>query len=54
MIYTDEFTTYDNLNQQGYHHKQVQHASKVYVSGNAHTNTIEGFWSVLKCGIDGV
>lgn len=54
MIYTDEFTTYDNLNQQGYHHKWVQHASKVYVSGNAHTNTIEGFWSVLKRGIDGV
>jgi len=54
MIYTDEFTTYDNLNQQGYHHKQVHHASKVYVSGNAYTNTIEGFWSVLKRGIDGV
>ncbi len=54
MIYTDEFTTYDSLKKQGYHHKRVQHASKVYVSGNAHTNTIEGFWSVLKRSIDGV
>ncbi len=54
MVYTDEFTTYDGLKKQGYHHKRVQHASKVYVSGNAHTNTIEGFWSVLKRSIDGV
>ncbi len=24
------------------------------MSGNAHTNTIEGFWSLLKRGIGGV
>ena len=34
--------------------KRVHHASEVYVVGNAHTNTIEGFWSSLKRGISGV
>jgi transposase-like protein len=54
MIYTDEFPMYDKLHKQGYHHKRVHHASKVWVMGNAHTNTIEGFWGVLKRGINGV
>jgi hypothetical protein len=26
----------------------------VYVSGDVHTNTIEGFWSLVKRGISGV
>ena len=54
MIYTDEFSIYDNLQKQGYHHKRVHHASRVWVMGDAHTNNIEGFWSVLKRGINGV
>jgi transposase-like protein len=54
MIYTDEFPMYNKLRQQGYHHKRVHHASKVWVMGDAHTNNIEGFWSVLKRGISGV
>lgn len=54
QVYTDEFAIYDGLGKQGYHHKRVQHASEVYVLGNAHTNTIEGFWSLLKRGISGV
>jgi transposase-like protein len=54
MVNTDEFPIYDKLAQHGYKHRRVHHASKVYVSGDAHTNTIEGFWSLLKGGIDGV
>ena len=54
MIYTDKYTTYDGLKKQGYAHKRVHHASKVWVVGNVHTNTIEGFWSLLKRGINGV
>jgi len=54
MVYTDEFPTYNKLKRQGYKHKRVHHASKVWVVGDAHTNTIEGFWSLLKRGINGV
>jgi transposase len=54
VVYTDELPSYNNLNKLGYEHKRVHHASKVYVMGVAHTNTIEGFWSLVKRGIDGV
>jgi len=54
MVYTDEFLTYDGLKRHGYNHKRVHHVSKVWVADNAHTNTIEGFWSLLKRGINGV
>jgi transposase len=54
MIYTDEFPVYDGLKKQGYSHKRVHHASKVWAIGNVHTNTIEGFWSLLKRSITGV
>lgn len=54
LVYTDEWTGYDGLTKRGYLHSRVQHAEKVYVVGNVHTNTIEGFWSLLKRGISGV
>jgi transposase-like protein len=54
MVYTDEFPTYDYLKEHGFKHKRVRHKSKVWVAGDAHTNTIEGFWSLLKRGINGV
>jgi transposase-like protein len=54
MVYTDEYRVYDSLNREGYQHDRVHHAEEVYVAGDVHTNTIEGFWSLLKRGIDGV
>ncbi len=54
IVYTDELKSYDNLKRMGYEHKRVHHASKVYVMGDAHTNSIEGFWSLVKRGINGV
>ena len=54
MVYTDEFPTYDYLKEHGFKHKRVHHTRKVWVAGNAHINTIEGFWSALKRGINGV
>ena len=38
----------------GYIHRRIQHAQKAYVMGDIHTNTIEGFWSLMKRGIGGV
>ncbi len=53
-IYTDEAPVYNKLPRHGYAHRRIHHASKVYVRGTVHTNTIEGFWSLLKRGIGGV
>ncbi len=52
-IFTDEARGYTNLPKHGYTHHRVNHTAKVYVVGNVHTNTIEGFWSLLKNGIRG-
>jgi transposase len=55
-VFTDDFGAYDNLGWMGKNltHKRIQHSQKVYVVGQIHTNTIEGFWSLLKRGIAGV
>jgi transposase-like protein len=53
-VYTDEYRTYDKLASKGYRHRRIQHSEKVYVSGDVHTNTIEGFWSLVKRGLGGV
>ena len=52
--YTDEYTSYRHLEASGYKHKRIHHSEKIYVSGDIHTNTIEGFFSLVKRGIGGV
>lgn len=54
LVYSDEHAAYDPLKSMGYQHRTVHHGTKVYVLGDAHTNTIEGFWSLVKRGISGV
>ncbi len=54
LIYTDELHSYKVLSAHGYEHRRIHHREKIYVSGDVHTNTIEGFWSLVKRGIDGV
>ncbi len=54
VVYTDEARAYDKLGEMGYQHDRVNHARKVYVSGDVHTNTIEGFWTHMKRGVSGV
>jgi transposase len=56
-IFTDEAAAYVSLPRitgMGYEHKRINHSAKVYVAGDVHTNTIEGFWSLVKRGIGGV
>jgi hypothetical protein len=36
-----------------YPREVINHAKGDYVIGAVHTNTIEGFWSILKCGVVG-
>ena len=53
-VYTDEFKSYRGLTQAGYAHSRINHSEGVYVSGDVHTQTIEGFWALLKGGLIGV
>jgi transposase len=53
-VFTDDFVSYDGLQNLGYTHRRIRHSERVYVSGDVHTNTIEGFWSTVKRGIGGV
>lgn len=55
-IFTDERVVYDGVGHtsDGYWHRRIRHREKVYVMGNVHTNTVEGFWSLVKRGISGV
>lgn len=52
-MYTDEYLGYSSL-KRIYDHSFVKHNSGEYVNGRIHTNTIEGFWSLLKRGIFGI
>jgi len=52
-VFTDEFASYKQVGLAGYTHETIRHSSGVYVSGDIHTNTIEGFWSLVKRGISG-
>ena len=53
-IYTDEMPSYNRLDKIGFEHRVINHNAKQYVNGNIHTNTIDGFWSLVKGGIGGV
>ena len=55
MIYTDRSATLEQVRWMGQSHKHatVNH-SKGYKNGYAHTNSIDGFWSLVKRGIQGV
>lgn len=53
-VYTDDYPPYDGLEKIGYAHKRIRHSAKIYVSGDVHTNNIDGFWSLVKRGIGGV
>lgn len=54
IVFTDEWTGYQGLERKGYTHKRINHAEKIYVMGDVHTQTIDGFWSLVKRGIGGV
>jgi len=52
-IFTDELRSYRGLDRSFTAHHRIRHNARVYVDGNVHTNTIEGFFSLLKSGIRG-
>jgi hypothetical protein len=50
-LYTDALASYDGLEGE-FFHQVVDHAVE-YVRGNARTNGLENFWSLLKRGLKG-
>jgi transposase-like protein len=52
-IYSDEWLGYNAL-KRIYDHHFIKHGAGQYVDGRIHTNTIEGFWSLMKRGIFGI
>jgi len=51
LLSTDEHSSYLGLTE--YPHKVVRHSRGEYVVGAVHTQTIDGFWSLIKRGIMG-
>lgn len=51
---TDESGIYWKIGESFKSHRTVNHAASEYVRGDAHTNTVEGYFSILKRGIYGV
>ncbi len=52
LLVADQWVGYKHLNQE-FPHATIDHARGEYVVGAVHTNTIEGFWSLIKRGMVG-
>ena len=50
---TDESKLYSNLTNRGFQHEIVIHSDKEWVRGEVHTQSIDGFWSLVKRGVIG-
>jgi ISXO2-like transposase domain len=53
MLVTDDAGQYRLIGPEFAGHEVVNHGANEYVRGDAHTNTIEGYFSILKRGIVG-
>jgi transposase len=51
LIYTDEWMPYNQLPRIGYTHRRIRHKARIYVEGDVHTQTVDGFFGLLKNGI---
>ena len=51
---TDEAQIYKGIGWNFAHHGMVNHSAKEYVRGDDYTNTVEGYFSILKRGIFGI
>jgi hypothetical protein len=52
IVYTDEWAAYNFVSRHFAEHSRINH-TVFYVDGDAHTNTVEGFFGNLKTGIRG-
>jgi transposase len=54
MLFTDEWDAYKTVAPNYRGHRRVKHLAHVYVDGEAHTQTVEGFFGLFKSGVRGV
>jgi transposase len=52
MVFTDDWTGYSGIERR-YRHHRINHSQRIYVDGNVHTNTIEGFFGHFKTDVRG-
>jgi len=51
ILFTDDYSGYRGLGNRGEHvHKRINHSARVYVDGDVHTQTIEGFFGCSRAG----
>lgn len=53
ILYTDDYKGYLKLGTSGYTHRRINHSARVYVDGDVHTQTVEGFFGLFKSGVRG-
>lgn len=53
VIMTDSYSVYNGLDKEFAGHGVVDHATGEYVNGDIHTNTVEGWFALLKRGVTG-
>ena len=52
MLFTDEWGGYNKIGQR-YSHRRIRHRDRIYVDGETHTQTAEGFFGLFKTGVRG-
>ena len=53
-LMTDESRLYIEVGGEFAGHETVRHSAEEYVKGDAHTNTLEGYFSIFKRGMRGI
>jgi transposase-like protein len=53
-LMTDEGIWYSPIGREFADHQTVHHSKDEYVRGDAHTNTVEGYYSIFKRGMKGI
>ena len=53
-LMTDELRSYETIGRSFAEHKSISHGRGEYVVGDLYTNTVEGYFSILKRGVNGI
>jgi transposase len=53
MIFTDDWMAYRGIGKHFGAHGRINHSQSIYVEGDVHTQTVEGFFGLFKTGVRG-